>query len=96
VIGQKGMPVGKVEYRLVRQLFRVVCTRPSLKDDLIIRVNHVKVTNSPAGDTVDVTFNKLCDFEVILPAFEPAQLCSCAVHPHASLPSFRALWLGHV
>jgi hypothetical protein len=89
VIGQKGMPVGEVEYRLVRQLFRVVCTRPSLKDDLIIRVNHVKVTNSPAGDTVDVTLDEFGDFQVILAALEPAEFCSSAVDRHARLPSDR-------
>ena len=76
LVSQKGMPVGQVEDRLVRQLFCVVGARAPLEDDLVLGVNDVKVTNSPAGDAVDVTLDELGRLKVVLTEFKPAKLCA--------------------
>ena len=59
LVGQQRVTVGQVEHRLMSQLLRVISARASLKDDLLIRVNNVKVTNPTVGDTVDVAFDEL-------------------------------------
>ena len=89
LIGQKRMAVGQIEHRLMRQLLRVIGARASLKDDLLIRVNNMKVTNPTVGDAVDVTLDELGEFQMVLAESEPPKLCSRVVHRHASLPLDR-------
>jgi hypothetical protein len=83
------MAVSQVEHRLMRELLRVVRTRTSVEDDHFIRVNNMKVTNPAVGGTVDVPFDKLGEFKIILAEPEPPKLRSRVVHRHASLPLDR-------
>ena len=62
LIGQQWMAIGQIEHSLMRKLLCVVRTRTPLEDDLVIRVNNMKVTNPAVGDTVDVAFDKLGEF----------------------------------
>jgi hypothetical protein len=83
------MAVGQIEHSLMRQLLRVIRTRASLKDDFLIRVNNVKVTNPAVGDSVDVAFDELGEFVMVFAEPEPPKLCSRVVHQHGSLPLDR-------
>ena len=83
------MAVGQIEHGLMRQLLRVIRARASLEDDLLIRVNNVKVTNPAVGDAVDVALDELGEFLMVLAESEPPKLCSRVVHRHASLPLDR-------
>jgi hypothetical protein len=75
LIGQERMAIGQVEHGLLRQLLRVVRARASLEDDFLIRVNDMKVTNPAASDTVDVSLDKLGEFQMVLAEPEPPKLC---------------------
>jgi len=61
---------------LMGQLLRVIRTRASLKDDFLIRVNNVKVTNPAIGDSVDVAFDELGEFVMVFAKPEPPKLSS--------------------
>ena len=89
LIGQERMAVGQIEHSLLRQLLRVIRARTSLEDDFLIGINNVKVTNPPIGDAVDVTLNKLGEFQMVLAESESPKLCCRVVHRHASLPLDR-------
>ncbi len=75
LIGQERMAVGQIEHRLMRKLLRVIRARTSLEDDFLIRVNNMKVTNPAVGDAVDVAFDKLGEFQMVLAESEPPKLC---------------------
>ena len=61
LVGQKGMPIGQVEHGLMGKLFRVVRTRPSLKDNPIFRVDDMEVADPSVGNAIDVAFDELCE-----------------------------------
>jgi hypothetical protein len=66
LVGQKGVPVGQVEHGLMGKLFRMVRTRPSLKDNPIFRVDDMEVADPAVGNAIDVAFDELCELLRIL------------------------------
>jgi hypothetical protein len=61
LVGQKWMPVGQVEHGLMGKLFRMVRTRPSLKDNPIFRVDDMEIADPSVGNAIDVAFDELCE-----------------------------------
>jgi len=76
LVGQKGVPVGQVEHGLMGKLFRMVRTRPSLKDNPIFRVDDMEVADPSVGNAINVAFDELCELLGILAESRSKSVCT--------------------
>ena len=80
------MPIGQVEHGLMGKLFRMVRTRPSLKDNPIFRVDDMEVADPSVGNAIDVAFDELCELLWILAEIRSKSICTESMQRHARLP----------
>jgi hypothetical protein len=69
LIGQEWMTVGQIQNGLMRQLLGVIGARSALEDDRVIRINDMEIADPTVCDPIDVPFDELGNFLMILAQF---------------------------
>ena len=68
------MPVGQIENGFLRQLLGVISTRSTLKNDHIIGINDMEVTDPAVGDPIHVTLDEPGKFLVVFAESEATKI----------------------